>query len=89
MRITGSERALEFVLEDFKWYQKRLKIVVAAAANKDGLHSIQSELRSTALRTAGGSGEGCWCGPRCHSCRVSLTRGGLECHHPCLLPREI
>lgn len=42
MRVTGSERALQFVLEDFKWYQKRLKIVGAAALT---LHSIQSRSR--------------------------------------------
>lgn len=62
MRVTGSERALQFVLEDFKWYQKRLKIVGAAALTKTVCTPSRVGPRPAASRTAEGSGEGRWCG---------------------------
>lgn len=50
--------------------------------------------RSTALRRAEGSGGGCGGGgllvrPEMPFVPRESDSGGLECHHPCLLPREI
>lgn len=46
------------------------------SSNKGGLHFIlRLELHLTAVKGAGGGETASWCGPRCHSCRVSLTWG--------------
>lgn len=75
MRVTGSERALQFVLEDFKWYQKRLKIVGAAALTKTVCTPSRVGAASGCIEDGGGKRGGSLVRPRCHSCRVSLTRG--------------
>lgn len=85
MRVTGSERALEFVLEDFKWYQKRLKIAASAAVRTPSGVGAALDCIKDGRRKRGGL----LVRPQMPFVPRESDSGGLECHHPCLLPREI
>lgn len=74
MRVTGSERALQFVPEHFKWYQKRLKIAGAAALTKTVCTPSRVGASACIKDGRGKRGGGFLVRPRCHSGHVSLTR---------------
>lgn len=89
MRVTGSERALQFVPEHFKWYQKRLKIAGAAALTKTVCTPSRVGASACIKDGRGKRGGGLSGAAQMPFGPRESDSGGLECHHPCLLPREI